>query len=533
LQNLASRHSFPSCSLILRWVSAGLLLSTGVASFAGCAVGPDFEIPNAPNVGGLRPQRLRMPGAAAGETQRYVGDLDIPGDWWALFHSRPLNDLIERALRDNNDLQAAQAALRIARANVEAQRGFFFPTVEASYAPSRQQVASSVLIPSTPGATPFYTLQTAQLAVGYVPDVFGGNRRQVETLEAQSDAQRFQLEATYLTLTSNLAIAAVQEASLRGQIEATKHIISIQEELLALLKRQFGLGQVGKIDVATQEAALAQVQQTLPLLEKQLAQQRDFMIALTGHLAGEGLPERFEFSSLRLPGDLPVSLPSALVQQRPDVRAAEANLHAASAQVGVSIANRFPQFSLFGTNVGRQSASFADLFLCGATCTFWTIAGSATQVVFDGFTLEQKQRAAEAGLDQAAAQYRTTVVTGFQNVADALQALEADARALRAAVASERASEKTLKLTQAQLRLGQVSSLQVLNAQQTYLQALLNAVQAKTSRYADTVALFQALGGGWWNRSDVNADRNGGWWTHIDVVVSDRLVTEADYATPK
>jgi NodT family efflux transporter outer membrane factor (OMF) lipoprotein len=533
VQNLASRRSFPCCSLILRWVSAGLLLSTGVASFAGCAVGPDFDIPSAPNVGSLTPQRLRIPGAAAGETQRYVGDLDIPGDWWALFHSRPLNDLIERALRDNNDLQAAQAALRIARANVEAQRGFFFPTVEASYAPSRQQVASSVLIPSTPGATPFYTLQTAQLAVGYVPDVFGGNRRQVETLEAQSDAQRFQLEATYLTLTSNLAIAAVQEASLRGQIQATKHIISIQEELLALLKRQFGLGQVGKIDVATQEAALAQVQQTLPLLEKQLAQQRDFMIALTGHLAGEGLPERFEFSSLRLPGDLPVSLPSALVEQRPDVRAAEANLHAASAQVGVSIANRFPQFSLVGTNVGRQSASFADLFLCGATCTLWTIAGSATQVVFDGFTLEQKQRAAEAGLDQAAAQYRTTVVTGFQNVADALQALEADARALRAAVASERASEKTLKLTQAQLRLGQVSSLQVLNAQQTYLQALLNAVQAKTSRYADTVALFQALGGGWWNRSDVNADRNGGWWTHVDVVVSDRLVTEADYATQK
>ena len=510
-------RTFLQLAPLVQRACLSLVVCGSIAMFAGCAVGPDFETPQPPWVASITPRPLSAPGAAAGETQRYKTDVDIPGAWWGLFHSPELNSLVERALNDNSDLQAAQAALRIARSNVEAQRGFFFPTIESSYSVDKQKVASSVLVPSTPTATPFYTLQTAQLAVSYVPDVFGGNRRQVESLEAQADAQRFQLEATYLTLTSNLAVAAIQEASLRGQIKTTKHILFIQKELLALLRRQFGLGQVGKIDVATQEAAVAQVEQTLPLLEKQLAQQRDLIVALTGHLAGEGLPEHFEFSSLHLPADLPVSIPAALVEQRPDIRAAEGNLHSASAQVGVAIANRLPQINLTGTNIGKQAAGFGDLFVCGATCTLWNLAAGGAQVLFDGFTLEQKQRAAEAGLDQAAAQYRTTVVTAFQNVADALQALEADARALRAAVASERASERVLKLTETQLQLGQVSALQVLVAEQIYLQASLTAVQTKAVRYSDTVALFQALGGGWWNRSDVELDTKGRWWTQVEI----------------
>lgn len=513
---------------LLRRSNPRLLFLAVVTVLTGCAVGPDFTPPPAPNVGSLTPHPLRTPGTAAGETQRFAHGLDIPGAWWVLFHSRPLNDLVERALRDNNDLQTAQAALRAANAAVEAQRGFFYPTIGAGYNGVPQKAASSVLVPSTPTTAPFFTLQTATLAVSYAPDVFGGNRRTVETLEAQAEAQRFMLEATYLTLTSNIAVGAVQEASLRAQIAATHRVIDIEKELLELTRRQFNAGQIGRIDLATQEAALAQAEQTLPPLEKQLAIQRDLLTALSGHFAGEGLPERFEFASMWLPHELPVGLPSQLVQQRPDVRAAEANFHASVAHVGVAIAARLPQFNLTGTNVGRQSFAFNDLFACDvlvaldpAPCTFWTLAGNVTQVVFDGFTLEQQQRAAEAGLDQAAAQYRSTVVGAFQNVADALQALESDARALRAAVASVRAAKISLDLTRQQLERGQVSALQVLTVENTYLQALLSEIQAKTNRYADTVALFQALGGGWWNRSDVEADRYGDWRTRIEAAVSE------------
>ena len=491
--------------------STPLVLASMVLGISGCAVGPNFQPPKPPPISSVTPQALKAPGTAAGEHQTFTHGADIPADWWTLYHSSPLNSLIVRALNDNSDLTAAQAALRAANATVQAQRGFFFPTIDANYSPTRQKVSSSVLVPSTPTATPYFTLQTAQLTVTYAPDVFGGNRRQVEALEAQADVQRFQLEATYLTLTSNIVLGAIQEASLREQIAATHKIIKVERELLELIQRRYNAGQVGMLDLAAQKAALAQAEQTLPPLETALARQRDALIALSGHFAGEGLPERFEFSSLRLPSKLPVSLPSAIIQQRPDVRAAEANWHAATAHVGVAIANRLPQFNINGTNIGRQSASFVDFFVCGPTCTFWTIAGSATERIFDGFTLEQQQRAAEAGLDQAAAQYRSTAIGAFQNIADALQVLEGDAKTLRAAEATATAAELSLTLTKRQLELGQVNVLEVLTVQNTYQQAIIAKIQAKANRYADTAALFQASGGGWWNRSDVNADENSGW----------------------
>ncbi len=228
--------------------------------------------------------------------------------------------------------------------------------------------------------------------------------------------------------------------------------------------------------------------------------ERNLMIAMSGHLAGEGLPERFSFSDLRLPRDLPVSLPSDVVRQRPDVRASEANLHAATAQVGVAIADRLPQFNITAS-AGATGSVLANLTsLTSPASAFWAIAGSASQVLFDGFSRAQRQRAAEAGLDEAAAQYRSTVISAFRNVADALQAVAADARVMRAAKRGEEAAKKNVELTRDQLRLGEASTLQLLNAQQTYLQALLSVAQAKANRYADTVALFQALGGGWWNR---------------------------------
>jgi NodT family efflux transporter outer membrane factor (OMF) lipoprotein len=482
-----------------------LILILFIISLTGCAVGPDFQRPATPDVDrytteSLPPQTVSVE-VKGGEAQRFVKDMDIPGQWWTLFHSKPLNDLISQALKANPDLEAAQAALRGAWETVYAQQGAFFPSIEANFNPTRQKTAG-VLTSPLANNNYTYSLHTAQVAVAYVPDVFGGNRRQVESLKAQADSQRFQLEATYLTLTSNVVAAAVQEAALRGQISATRQIIDIQSQSLKLLQRQYELGQIATGDVVAQEAALAQVQAMLPPLEKQLAQQRDLLCRLAGRFPSEKLTEEFELSSLELPQELPVSLPSKLVAQRPDVRSAEEQLHSASAEIGVSIANRLPNITL-SANAGSSATAINQLFTAGTG--FWALAGNLTQPIFQGGTLLHRQRAAEAAYDQAAAQYRSVVLTAFQNVADTLHAIQSDADALKAAVAAERAAARSLAITRSQLELGDISYLALLNAEQTYQQAVVNLVQAIANRYADTVALFQALGGGWWNRSDVAA----------------------------
>ena len=469
----------------------------------GCAVGPNFQRPTTPNVERYTTQPLPAQTTSidikGGEMQRFLQDMDIPGQWWTLFHSKPLNDLIEQALKANPDLEAAQAALRVAWENVYAQQGAFFPSIEANFNPTRQQISGELSSPLANGNN-IFSLHTAQVSVAYVPDVFGGNRRQVESLKAQADSQRFQLEATYLTLTSNVVAAAIQEAALRGQIAATKQIIDIQSQLLKLLQIQYEAGQIASGDVAAQEAALAQVQAALPPLEKQLAQQRDLLARLVGRFPSETLTGEFELSSLQLPQELPVSLPSKLVVQRPDVRSAEEQLHSASAEIGVSIADRLPNITL-SADAGTSATAINQLFTSGTG--FWALAGNLTQPIFQGGTLLHRQRAAEAAYNQAAAQYRSAVLTAFQNVADTLHAIQSDADALKAAVSSERAADKSLSIARQQLELGDISYLALLNAEQTYQQAMINVVQALANRYADTAALFQALGGGWWNRSDV------------------------------
>jgi NodT family efflux transporter outer membrane factor (OMF) lipoprotein len=484
-------------------VRAVCLVVVGVR-LAGCAVGPDFAPPPAPDVSGYTPDRLAptVTGAATpgGNAQRFVRDLDLPGQWWRLFHSKALNALIDKALAANPDLQAAQAALVVARENVYVQQGALFPAVDANFTGSRQKFE----IGQPSDVSSIFNLFTGQLNISYMPDVFGGTRRSIESLKAQEDAQRFALEATYLTLISNLAGAAVQEALLRGQIAATQTIIKIETDVLELLRKQFKLGQIAEADVVAQEAALALVEQTLPPLQKQLLQQRDLLATLTGGFPSERLPQRFFLAELRLPHDLPVSLPSKLVEQRPDIRAAEANLQSASAEIGVAVANRLPNITLTGV-VGSTALSVDQLFSPGFG--FWAATGALTQPLFHGGALLHKQLAAEAAFDQAAAQFKSTVRVAFQNVADSLRAIQTDAVALQKAVASEAASAKSLAIVRKRLELGDVNYLALLNAQQTYQQAVLSLVQAKAARYADTVALFQALGGGWWNRSDVNPEK--------------------------
>jgi NodT family efflux transporter outer membrane factor (OMF) lipoprotein len=332
------------------------------------------------------------------------------------------------------------------------------------------------------------------LNIAYTPDVFGLNRRTVESLQAQADNQQFQLEAARLTLASNVVNAAIQEASLRAQIEATEAVITAQTRALAILHDQARLGYASGLDVAAQESALAQAKQALPGLQKQLQQNRDLLAVLCGQSPDQGGALEFDLEHLTLPVTLPLNLPSQLVEQRPDVRAAGANVHSASAQVGVALANRLPQFAL-SASYGGSSTSFSRMFTDDNL--FWALAGSVTQSVFDFGALKHRQRAAEAALQQSAAQYRSVVLVAFQNVADTLYAIDSDARALSAADDAERAAQRTLNLTQKQQQLGYVDVLVLINAQQAYQQARISRIQAQAARLSDTAALIQALGGGW------------------------------------
>ncbi|WP_316191037.1 efflux transporter outer membrane subunit [Bradyrhizobium sp. SZCCHNS2096] len=472
--------------------AAGLML-------ASCAVGPDFTPPPAPDVTGYTPEPLtsprtdregpRVPG------QRFIPRAQIPVRWWAAFRSQPLNALIRQSIEHNPTLASADAAIRIANENALAQRGLFYPQVGANYNVADQQ-SSNMATQQGPGDPPQsrYTLHTAQLTISFVPDIWGQNLRSVESLDALTDQAQFQLEAAYLTLTANVVTAAIQEASLRGQIAATEHIIKIERDILVILQSQFKAGQAAQVDVLTQETALAQVEQTLPPLQKQLAIQRDLLTALAGQFSANEILEKFDLEHLSLPRNLPVSLPAALVAQRPDIKAAEANLHSTSALVGVAIAARLPNITLSG-NPGSSAFKAAELLTPGTL--FYTVAGSATSTVFDGFTLYHRQKSSEAALDQAGALYRQAVITALQNVADGLRSLQADARAVQAAIKAENSAKATLDIIQKQLALGQITQVTVLNAQQAYLNTAIARVQAEATRLSDTAALFMALGGSW------------------------------------
>ena len=501
-----------------------LLAITSAAVTFGCAVGPRWRAPQAPVGAGYAPTPLPETSASApihgGEIQRLVAGRDIPFEWWELFQSPALNSLIATAFEANPNIAAAQAALAQAQELVFAQRGYYYPTVAAVGQAERHKVSGNTNSSSTIGVQgngvdllpraedpnhfphnlpSYYTFYTAELTVGFVPDVFGSNRRQVEALAAQADAQRFALEATYITLASNVVAAAIQEASVRAQIQATQQIIEADQKALQILRDQFRLGFAMRIDVAAQEAALATVMTTLAPLQKQLEQTRDLMRALLGNLPNHA-DETFELDALRLPPQLPVSLPGQIIEQRPDIRAAEAQLHSANANVGVAIAAMLPKFSITG-QYGGNATQVGQLFSAGGP--FWSLYGDVNQPIFDGGTLLHQKRAASAALKQAAAQYRGTVIAAYQNVADTLHISLSHAEALAADVEAEKSAKLTYDLTRRQMEVGYVTYLTLLSAQTAYEQTLLTRVQAQATRYGDTVALFQALGGGWWNRKDV------------------------------
>jgi NodT family efflux transporter outer membrane factor (OMF) lipoprotein len=524
-KSLACRM-FRPISMAANPLACFVIAAAIAAAAAGCAVGPNFHKPVAPAGAGYSTQPLPEATASAsvlgGDAQRFVTGQDLPFEWWEAFGSPALDSLVEKAFRANPSIKGAQAALRQAQELVYAQQGYFFPTVAADYNFERQKLAGNLSGTSAPGVqgngsdiaayqnpSPnpaphnlplYFNFHTAQFTVGFVPDVFGGNRRKVESLGAQARMQRFELEATYITLASNVVAAAIQEASTRAQIAATKEIIDYNEKSLKVLRDKFRLGYAMRIDVAAQELALAQAKQLLPPLEKQFEQTRDLIRALIGNLPNQEIEDTFELASLKLPPQLPLSLPSKIIEQRPDVRAAEEQLRSANAQVGVAIAAMLPQFSIAGT-YGGTATQFSDMFRSGGP--FWTLVGDVTQPVFAGGTLLHTKRAADQALRQAAAQYQTTVITAYQNVADALHAMLSDANGLAAAVEAERAAKVTLDLTRERMQDGYTDYLTELLAETAYQQALLSRVQAQATRFGDTAALYQALGGGWWNRKTV------------------------------
>jgi len=494
-------NSSSSWLLTFSATAAGLVM-------AGCAVGPNFERPVAPAVSDYTDHPLAATVATTnvmgGEAQRFAKGNDIAGDWWTLFHYKPLNDLIELSLTNNPDLKAAQAALSMAQENVLTQRGVYYPSVAAGFSASRQKQAGTIA--PTPSSNAFqYNLFTPQVSVSYSPDVFGLNRRTVESVKAQEQGVRFQMIAAYTTLTANVVVAAIQSGAVRAQIDATRQLIDLNSNMVEILRYQLIKGYASRLDVVAQESQLAQVTAMLPPLIKQSAQLRDLLAVLAGRFPNPAPADQFDISSLQLPEEIPVSLPSQLVAQRPDVLQAEANLHAASAQVGIAIANRLPNITLTA-DAGSTALSINKMFTSGTG--FWGLGAAAAAPLFQGGQLLHQERAAKAAFTQAAEQYRSTVLTAFQNVADTLTALEQDAEGLKAATAAADDAKETLDLSQRQWKDGYISYLVLLSAAQAYQQARINQVQAQANRYADTAALFQALGGGWWHRADLTKDKN-------------------------
>jgi NodT family efflux transporter outer membrane factor (OMF) lipoprotein len=483
---------------------------SGFALFAplltsACVVGPNFKPPAPPPVSSYTAQRqpattVATPNVPGGEAQHLVTGGDIPADWWKLFHSPQLDALIVQALAQNADLKAAQAALLVAHENTRAQKGGYSPQVSAGASITREKDPSATLAPVPANNASSYTLITPSVSVSYTPDVFGLNKRTVENLAAQEQATRYQMIAVDITLSANVALAAITEASLEDQIATTNDLIGINRQILSLLQFQKSKGYIGGADIAAQQTQLAQLEASLPPLIKQRDQQKDLIAVLTGSYPSAPLADKFSLASLTLPADLPLSLPSTLVEQRPDVLQAEANMHAASAQIGVARANRLPNITL-SANAGTNALAIGSIF--GPGTGFWNIGAALLAPIFDGGTKLHQERAARYAYQQSAEQYRGTVLTAFQNVADTLVALEQDADALKATAAATDAAKKSLDLARLQYKDGYAAYLAVLNADQAYQQARLSLVQAEAARFTDTAALFQALGGGWWHQPEL------------------------------
>jgi NodT family efflux transporter outer membrane factor (OMF) lipoprotein len=463
---------------------------------AACAVGPDFVRPRAPATAQYTPgeEPAQTVAATGGGSQHFEFGARVAADWWRLFNCPKLNAVVIQSFAGNPTLQAAQASLRQSQDNLRAGYGIFYPQLGASFLPTRQQFSPARFGENaSPSIFNLYTLSTT---ASYVLDVFGGERRTVEGLGAQVENQYYNMRAAYITLSGNVVNATVAEATYRAEIGATQQIIGFLEEQTRITSAQVGAGTVAYSNLVSIKSQLAAMQATLPPLHQQLAHTRHLLATLIGRPPGDWAPPQVDFVDLGLPTDLPVSLPSDLVRQRPDILAAQAQLHAASAQIGVATAAMFPSFTL-NASYGLNSTSLASLF--GSSAAFWMIGSAIATPVIQGPTLWYQRKAAIDAYQQALANYRQTVLAALAQVADALDALEHDAETLSAQSRALESAAEALHLLQANYAAGTVNYLQVLIADYQYQQAALGFIQAMGQRLQDTAALFVALGGGWWN----------------------------------
>lgn len=460
----------------------------------GCAVGPDFERPAAPAVAGYGAAVTPTAGAAVpdGEVQRFLRGQQVAGRWWQAFGSAQIDALIGEAVAANPDLQAARASLRAAQATLAAQRGALLPVLGLQAGAVRQH-DSATLSPTLANGAQLFSLQSAQLTLEYPLDLFGAQRRQIETLAADAEMQRWQVAATYLTLTANVVTAAINEASARSELQMAREMSAGAQQSLRILQRQYQLGAVSQGDVDAQQVIVDQALALLPPLAQQVQQQLDLLAALTGRLPGQLSAPPLDLDALRLPSELPLSLPADVVERRPDIRAAEAQLHAATAQVGVTLANMLPNIALTADAGG---AALALSQLAAPAARFWSLGGSLSQTLFAGGALLHRERAAVATMDQTAAQYRSSVLQAFRQIADALAALQADAQTLRIQADATAAALRSLQSAQHDFQSGAVSSLVLLEAERAYRQAAIAQAAARSARLTDTVTFFVALGGG-------------------------------------
>ena len=463
----------------------------------GCIVGPNFRTPPAPAADAyMRNQPAATTGTAAGAgaAQTFHPGAPLPPRWWNVFESPALDALVEQAMFGSPDAAQSQARLLEAQANLAAQSGAtLLPTVDGAVSAARQRVYLAAFgITNAPTPAPF-NLYNVSVNASYSLDLFGGNRRAIESLGAQVDYRYFELAASRWTLAANVVTAAIRRASIGAQVTATVELLATQRQQLRIMRTRSTLGGISESALRDQQLLLAQTQATLPALEKQRDQLTHQLAVYTGRSPGEAMPPDLALADLRLPVDLPLTLPAELVRERPDVRASEALWHAACAQVGVATANLFPKLTLTGS-AGSERLSAGEL---ADSLNVWSLGAQAMQPLFHGGQLRATRRASEAAYDAAAAGYELTVLHALQQVADGLAALDADARVLEAQTNAAEQAEANFDVAQRRYTLGGVSEWTLLDAQRQWQQVQISMLAAVGDRYADTAALFHALGG--WN----------------------------------
>ena len=468
---------------------------------AGCAVGPNYARPAAPSIGGYTRRPLAPTAAVQGRAQTFVASDRLAADWWRLLHAPAVDVLVSDALAHSPTIEAAQASLRRSEASLRAGYGIFFPQADLSAGVSRQRYSPARAGSPLPASV--FNLFTVSGSVSYPLDLWGGQRRTVEALGAQAEGQRFALVGARVVLSSNVVNTVIAAAAYRAELDATRQLMALEEDQVRLGGAQAEAGMVPYSNVLSLQSQLATTRATLPALQQRLEQAENLLASLTGHFAGAWTPPAVALSELTLPAELPVSLPASLVRQRPDVLIAEAQLHASTAQIGVATAAMLPNVTL-GASYGANNPALADL--TASNSIFWSLLAGVTQPLFRGGMLYYQRQAAIAARDQALASYRLTVLDAVEQVADGLRALTNDADAANAQGEALRTATDAFGLIRINYDAGLANYLQVLTANAQLLQTRLAVIQVDAQRLQDTVALFAALGGGWWNAEPVAKD---------------------------